>query len=202
MYQAARDRTYQRGCRHQDLVSKAGKQLAEQQGRGNVHEDGGIPNPSELEPPRRPAVNNHVGAEHKLHQGLAAGKGPQGESAIHLGAKLDAKGHAGEEHKGARAGEAALDGFGEGDDGIPGSLHLDGGLADGADEGLLGALAVGDPGEHAVLVGLEGAGARVDPGGWGVGGFLIGEADEAAPWRVGSAWSRDCLERLGGNRGW
>lgn len=68
----------------------------------------------------------------------------------------------------------------EAHDGVPGPFHADGGFADGALERLVGALAVDNPREHAVLMRLERARARVDPGRGGVGGLLVVEADEAS----------------------
>lgn len=187
--------TYQRGRGHKDLVAEAGEQLTDEQSRSNVSEDG--------------SVGKHlsgrlvmVGAEHEVHHGLLASKRTQRHGAVHLRAELDARGHAGHKQDGAGAGEAALDGVGKCHDGIPGAFHLDVGLADGAAEWLVGALAVGDPAHHAVLVSLEGAGARVDPRARGIGGLRVDEANEAPSGGIGGAWCGDGGESLGRHRWW
>jgi hypothetical protein len=77
--------------------------------------------------------------------------------------------------------------------GIPWAFHLYGRLADRALERLVRALTVDDPGEHAVLMGLECARARVDPGGRRIRRVLISEADEASSRGAG---------RLGRDRQW
>jgi hypothetical protein len=168
--------------------------LAEQQSWANTHELQRIHHPL----PGNAAREAPVGNEHKVEGGLGPGKGPEGDGAIGMQAQLDANGKGRGEGKGAGAGEAAVDGVVEGDDGVPGALEGNIGLADGALEGAVGALAVDDPGDHAVLVRLEGAGARVDPVGGVVSRVLVGEADEAAAGRVGLSRRLDGLE---GGRG-
>lgn len=85
----------------------------------------------------------------------------------------------------------------EGNYRIPGPLEVDDRLAYGALERLVRAFAVCNPRQHAVLVRLEGAGTRVDPGSRVVGGLLVGEADEAAAGRIRAARGGYGFEGLG-----
>ncbi|KAJ3453296.1 hypothetical protein MRS44_017543 [Fusarium solani] len=95
---------------------------------------------------------------------LPARKGPYGKGALYLQAALQAHGDRSERHERARTVELVGDDVGEGHDEVPRALELDAGSADEALERLVGALAVGHPREHAILVSIEGAGARVDSG--------------------------------------
>lgn len=119
-------------------------------------------------------------------QRLTTGKRPQRERTIHLQTKLYAQRHRARQQNRARPRKLASDTVRQCHEGIPRPFELNLGFADGAEEGFVGALAVGDPGEHAVLVGLEGAGARVDPRRRRIGRVFVGQADEASSRIVGA----------------
>lgn len=163
--------------------------MSDQQRRPDIHQHQGVGDalPRKRQGRGAPPVNHHIGPHDEAHHDVLARKGPQRERAVHLHAKLDAHGQRGEEDERAGARESPRHHVGEEHDGVPAALHLNGRLADGAFQRAVGALAVGDPAQHAVLVRLEGAGARVDPGARGVGGVLVGQADEAAARGVGGA---------------
>lgn len=132
----------------------------------------------------QPEVQTTVASSHEpggiINHGIPPGKRPQGHQAVHLRREVHPQGEAREQHVRADPRKLLGDGIGEGDDGVPGPGELNLGFADRTQHGLVFALAVGDPGEHARLVRFQRAGTWVDPVFHAIGGLLVVEADKTS----------------------